>query len=158
MNCAYYNKGGFFMNIRELNEVSRVYSKKEKRGKHMFMAFMSGGVLSLCGQFLMFFYETNLDMSSKNASTLMIVTAVFLGSFLTGIGVYDSLAQKLGAGLFVPITGFSNALTSCAMEGKSEGLIYGIGANMFKLAGSVITYGIVAAYVLGMIRFLVFGS
>lgn len=142
------------MNLKELNDISEIHSMKEKRFKHMILAFLSGGILSVFGQLLMELFKI-WDYSEKDASSLMIVTIVFLASFLTGIGIYDKLAQKFGAGMFVPISGFANALTSSAMEGKSEGLIYGIGTRMFSLAGSVITYGVVSAYVLGMIRYLV---
>ena len=83
------------------------------------------------------------------------MTFIASASLLTGFGVYDRLGQIAGAGLFIPITGFSNSLTSSAIECKNEGLIYGIGSNMFKLAGSVITYGIVSAITLSAITYLV---
>lgn len=142
------------MNLKELNDVSVNHVQKEKKLKHTIYAFLTGGVFSIFGQLLMEMFKM-LNYSEKDASSLMIVTIVFLASFFTGIGIYDKLAQKSGAGMFVPISGFANALTSCAMEGKSEGLIYGIGTRMFSLAGSVITYGVVSAYVLGMIRYVV---
>ena len=85
----------------------------------------------------------------------MLVTIIFVSALLTGLGLFDKLAQIFGAGTFVPISGFSNSLTSAALESKAEGLIYGIGSNMFKLAGSVITYGIVSAYILGIIRYFI---
>ena len=83
----------------------------------------------------------------------MVITIILIAAILTGLCVYDKLGQKFGAGMFIPITGFANALTSCALEGKTEGLIYGIGTNMFKLAGSVLTYGISTAYLLGIVRY-----
>ena len=85
----------------------------------------------------------------------MVMVIVFAAALLTGLGIYDKLAQICGAGLFIPISGFANSLTACAMEGRSEGPIYGIGSTMFKLAGSVLTYGIVAAYTLGIVRWAV---
>ena len=86
----------------------------------------------------------------------MVITVVFATALLTGLGIYDKLAQKCGASLnFIPISGFANSLTSCAMEGRSEESIYGIGSTMFKLAGSVLTYGIAAAYTLGLLRWVV---
>ena len=91
--------------------------------------------------------------SKENATILTILLFILLAGVFTGFGVYDKMAKKAGAGFFVPITGFSNALTSSAMECKREGLIYGIGSNMFKLAGSVITYGIVSAIVFSLIRY-----
>ena len=71
------------------------------------------------------------------------------------MGIFDNLARVAGAGSFIPITGFSNALTSASIEGRSEGPIYGIGSNMFKLAGSVLVYGIVAAFLTNLIRYVI---
>ena len=119
------------------------------------MAFLGGGAIALIGQglFDIFFYL--LGQNEKTSLTLVLVLVIFISALLTGIGVYDKFAQHLGAGSFIPISGFSNALTSSALESKSEGLVYGIGSNMFKLAGSVITYGIVSAYLLGVIKYFV---
>lgn len=84
----------------------------------------------------------------------MIITLIFIAAVLTGLGVFDRLANIGGAGTFIPITGFSNAMTSCALEGKSEGLVTGIGSNIFKLGGAVITFGIVASFILGGLRYV----
>ena len=95
------------------------------------------------------------DISQKEATPMMTITLVFISCLLTGLGIYDKLAQKAGAGTFIPITGFANSMTSSALEAKSEGLVTGIGANMFKLGGTVITFGIVASFVLGGIRYVI---
>ena len=89
---------------------------------------------------------------------MVIVTIILITAITTGFGIYDKAAQYCGAGLFIPISGFANSLTSAAMEGKSEGPIYGIGSNMFKLAGSVLTYGIASAFFFGALRFILFGG
>ena len=123
--------------------------------KNAFMAFVGGGVIALFGQAIYDMYSLLFSLESKNALTLTLVTVIFLSALLTGLGVFDKIAQCFGAGSFIPISGFSNALTSAALESKSEGLIFGIGSNMFKLAGSVITYGIVSAYILGIIKYFV---
>ena len=138
-----------YKNITDKNKVIK------NKGKNALMAFIGGGCIALIGQgfYDLFFYVFNQD--DKTASTLMLVTIIFITALLTGIGVFDKIAQKCGAGTFIPISGFANALTSSALESKSEGLIYGIGSNMFKLAGSVITYGIVSAYILGILRYFV---
>ncbi|MEG0346315.1 MAG: SpoVA/SpoVAEb family sporulation membrane protein, partial [Erysipelotrichaceae bacterium] len=117
------------------------------------LAFIGGGTLSIIAQLLLDLYSNYLDKDIAVAA--MIMTIIFITALLTGIGIYDKAAQHLGAGLFIPISGFSNALTSAAIESKSEGLIYGIGSNMFKLAGSVITYGIVSAYIVAFINYMV---
>lgn len=146
------------MNQKQLQDTAKKHAPHQPYVKHACIAFISGGTVGIIGQLIMMGYETLLGADQKTATTMSIVTIILIASILTGIGVYDKIAQRCGAGLFVPITGFANSLTSCALEGKSEGLIYGIGGNMFKLAGSVLTYGIASAFVFGIIRFLLFGA
>ena len=140
------------LTYKKISEKNKTFKNKKK---NLLMAFIGGGVIALLSQgiFDIFFYALNQD--EKTSLTLMLVVVIFVSALLTGIGVFDKIAQHFGAGSFIPISGFSNALTSCALESKSEGLIYGIGSNMFKLAGSVITYGIVSAYLLGIIKYFV---
>ena len=132
----------------------RIAPKKGTLGKAVW-AFVSGGGMGIIGQGLLTMYQQLLGLDAKAAAGPMVITVVFVTALLTGLGIYDKLAQKCGAGLFIPISGFANSLTSCAMEGRSEGPIYGIGSTMFKLAGSVLTYGIAAAYTLGLLRWVV---
>ena len=144
------------MNKQRFNDVvKQTEDKKDKLGRAL-IAFISGGIIALIGQGIYDLYIGVFDVAQKDASSLMLVTIIFITALLTGIGVFDKIAQKAGAGSFIPISGFANALTSSALESKSEGLIYGIGSNMFKLAGSVITYGIVSAYILGIVRYIVY--
>lgn len=125
---------------------------KKNKFKNSLLSFIGGGLVGVGSQF---FYELFLNYFQENDSvTLTIMLVIFTTALATGLGFYDKLGQIFGAGLFVPISGFSNALTSSALESKSEGLIFGIGSNMFKLAGSVITYGIVAAIILNLFRYL----
>ena len=98
---------------------------------------------------------TIFDIKEKEATPMMIITIVLAAAILTGLGIYDRIGKKAGAGTFIPITGFSNSMTSSALEAKSEGLVTGIGANMFKLGGTVITFGIVASFILGGIRYVI---
>lgn len=146
------------MNEKKFKETALKHVPKKHRLKNAISAFISGGVIALVGQGLIDLYMTMLSMEQKTAATLMTVTIIFAASLLTGLGLYDKLAQKFGAGMFIPITGFANSLASSALEGKSEGPIFGVGSNMFKLAGSVLTYGIVSAAIFGAIRFLLFGA
>lgn len=95
-------------------------------------------------------------MNLETSQTLMIMTMIGLAALLTGLGIFDKIGQICGAGTFIPITGFANAVVSSAMEGRSEGPIFGIGSNMFKLAGSVITYGITSAILVAFVRFWLF--
>lgn len=121
-------------------------------------AFLVGGVMGMIGQGLIDLYTIWFDISIKDAAPFMIITLIFIGSLLTAFGVFDKMVSWANCGLIVPITGFAHAMTSAAMEYRKEGLILGIGANIFKLTGSVILYGVVAAYIFGLIRFLFFGG
>lgn len=136
-------------------QVSQRHSLPTHKLKNAIVAFVVGGILAVASQYLFEILQTNLQFSKSNASSLVIIIIIVITSFLTGLGVYDSLAQFCGAGLFIPISGFANSLASSTLESKSEGLIYGIGSNMFKLAGSVITYGIVSVYILGILRYFI---
>lgn len=141
------------MNHKQYHEYSNYHHVKENPWKKVLIAFIFGGCLSIVGQIL---FDVLLLYFSKDNSTILVTLSFILtAALLTGLGVYDKIAKIVGAGLFIPITGFSNSLTSSAIECKNEGLIYGIGSNMFKLAGSVITYGIVSAITLSAITYLV---
>ncbi|MGX8851564.1 SpoVA/SpoVAEb family sporulation membrane protein [Amedibacillus sp. YH-ame10] len=146
------------MNNKNIKDTAMKHAPKSHKLKNTLVAFVSGGTLAIAAQLLFLVYNEVLNVDKDSAVSMTIVTIIIIASLLTGLGLYDKAAQTCGAGLFVPISGFANSLTSCALEGKSEGLIYGIGGNMFKLAGSVLTYGISSAFVFGMIRFLLFGA
>lgn len=117
-------------------------------------AFLVGGLICTLGQAISLFYTTFFDFTERTASDPTAATLIFLAALLTGLGVYDHLAQWAGAGTAVPVTGFSNAIASAAIEHRSEGFIMGVGGNMFKLAGPVIVYGVVAAFFVGLIRYI----
>lgn len=134
------------------------YKPKENKLKNMIKAFVSGGLIGLLGQILLCFYSSFESISKNEAASLMMVTIIFLSCLFTALGFFDTWVSKLGAGLFVPISGFAHATTSSALEYKKEGLVFGIGSNIFKLSGSVILYGIVSAYVFGIIRYIFFGG
>ncbi len=130
------------------------YQPKPNLFKNCLKAFVVGGLICVFGQLLMDFYMNVFDFSKKDAANPTASTLILISSILTGLGIYDRLGQFAGAGSAVPITGFANAITSAALEHKSEGLVLGVGSNMFKLAGSVIVFGTVSAYIVGIIRFL----
>ena len=118
-------------------------------------AFLFGGSIGMTGQFFLELYQYIFSISEKEAGPIMIITLILIAAILTGMGIYDRIADIGGAGTFIPITGFSNAMTSCALEGKSEGLVTGIGASIFKLGGAVITFGNVATFIIGGLRYVV---
>ena len=116
-------------------------------------AFIIGGLICIVGQGIQNFYIHVVNFSEKEASNPTAGTLILLSAILTGFGVYDKLGQFAGAGSAVPITGFANSMTSAAIEHRSEGIVLGVATNMFKLAGSVIVFGVVAAYVVAIIRY-----
>jgi len=118
-------------------------------------AFLVGGLISLLGQALQNIYIHYFDFSKEQAGNPTVATLIFISALLTGLGVYDKIGQFAGAGSAVPVTGFANSIASAAIEHRSEGWVLGIGGNMFKLAGSVIVFGVVAAFFVALIKTLI---
>lgn len=114
-------------------------------------AFLVGGLICLLGECIRQAFIHFGGMSEKEAANPMVATLVILSVILTSLGVYDKIAQWAGAGTAVPVTGFANSVASSAIEHRSEGLVLGVGAGMFQLAGSVIVFGTVAAFIIGII-------
>ena len=109
-------------------------------------AFVVGGIICSIGQAISYFYMMFFDFTEKTVGNPTVATMIFLAMIVTGFGWYQKLGQFAGAGSAVPVTGFGNAVISSAIEYKSEGLVLGVGGNMFKLAGSVILFGVVSAF------------
>lgn len=107
----------------------------------------------MLGQFI-FDQMLNLNIDKEKAGTITSISLIFIGAFLTAINVYSRLGKIAGAGSTIPITGFSNSVVSPAIEFKSEGYVLGIGANMFKIAGPVLVYGITTSVILGFIYYI----
>lgn len=146
------------MEKKEYQKLIDKHKPKENKLKNATIAFVVGGLVGVIGQFLVDFYQSFENISHNEAVSLMMVTLIFLSCLFTAIGFFDNWVSKAGAGLFVPISGFAHATTSSALEYKKEGFVMGIGSNIFKLSGSVILYGVIAAYVFGIIRFVFFGG
>ena len=115
-------------------------------------AFFSGGAICILGQILLNLYGKYME--EKMAISIMLLTFIIAASFLTAIGIFDYIGQFAHAGTVIPITGFSNSMTSSALEYKSEGFLLGIGANTFKLAGAIIVLGTFFGYIVGLIKYL----
>ena len=122
--------------------------------KNCIKAFLVGGFICLIGQFIQIFYYTYFDFTEKSAGDPTVATLIIIAVLLTGFGVYDRIAQFAGGGTAVPVTGFANSVASAAIEHRTEGYVLGVGGNMFKLAGSVIVFGTVAAFVIALIKTL----
>jgi stage V sporulation protein AC len=118
-------------------------------------AFLVGGGICLLGQGIQQFFMTAFDMKNREAASPTVAVLILIAVILTSLGVYDKIAQWAGAGTAVPVTGFANSMASAAIEHRSEGLVLGVGSNMFKLAGSVIVFGVVAAFFIGIIHWLI---
>ena len=134
------------------------HTPNEHRGQNAFIAFVIGGLIGAIGQLLVEFYSYYLGLSSNDASVFMIITLIFLASLFTALGFFDKWVKFARCGLIIPITGFAHSMTSAAIEYKKEGYVTGLGANMFKLAGTVILYGVVSAYIFGFIRLIIMGG
>jgi stage V sporulation protein AC len=115
-------------------------------------AFFIGGLICLIGQAVSLFYMTFFDFTERTSSNPTVATMIFLAMLLTGFGQYKKIGQFGGAGAAVPITGFSNAIVSAAIEHRSEGYVLGVGGNIFKLAGSVILFGVFSAFAVALIK------
>jgi stage V sporulation protein AC len=140
-------------------EYQKLAKKKEPSRpvmKNCIRAFLVGGVVCIIGQGLMELFIHTFGFAAEKAGNPTVAVLVLLSVILTCLGVYDKIAQWAGAGSAVPVTGFANSMCSAALEHKSEGYVLGVGGNMFKLAGSVIVFGIVAAFVVGLVH-LIFG-
>lgn len=146
------------MDKKRYSDLVNKHMPKESKIYNIMKAFIIGGSIGVIGQALIDIYVHWLDIPKIEANTYMIITLIFIASLCTAIGFFDSLVSWARAGLIVPITGFAHAMSSAAIEYRKEGLITGIGSNIFKIAGSVILYGVVSAYVFGIIRFLLFGG
>lgn len=146
------------MNKERYKELTSKIVPEENKTKNGIIAFLTGGLIGFLGQVIVTVLENNFNIAHKDATTIMIVILIFLASLSTAMGFFDNLVSKARAGLIVPITGFAHAMTSSMIDYKKEGLVTGIGSNAFKLTGSVILYGVLSAYVFGIVRYLFFGG
>ena len=141
------------MNTQDYAKIVQKNTPKSNTAVNCLRAFLIGGGICCAGQlFFELFMMWGLDKDLSK--TMTSVTLIFIGILLTALGVYDKLARKAGAGSLVPITGFANAMSSPAIEFKSEGFITGVGAKMFIIAGPVLVYGTVASVAYGAVLWI----
>lgn len=141
------------VNKNYLEYVSDI-SPKTNEARSLFHAFWVGGVICLVGQFIRFMLEYLLGLYGDELAGTTSVVLIFLGSLLTGLGVYDRIGKYAGGGSIVPITGFANSVVSPAMEFKSEGYIYGLAAKMFVIAGPIIVFGVIGSVAVGLVYYI----
>ena len=142
------------INKQEYNRQVKKRAPKSPIFKNCCFAFFVGGGICVLGQGLFDLYNNITSYDTDNLYALVTVTLIFISAFLTGIGVFDNIAKYAGAGTLVPVTGFANSVVSPAIDTKAEGLILGVGAKIFTVAGPVILYGILASVVYGVIYWI----
>lgn len=138
------------------DEYGRIVSQMTPPTRHVrgcLRAFWVGGLICTIGQALTLLAE-KMQLNEMTAPMFTSVALIFLGTTLTGVGVYDKIGRYAGAGSIVPITGFANSVAAPAIEFRREGAIMGVGARIFQIAGPVLTYGIVSSMLIGLIHFL----
>lgn len=142
------------MDEQKYNELKEQLTPATPYALNLLKAFLVGGTICAIGQAITFFYIIFFDFTEQTAGNPTVATMIFLAMLLTGFGLYRKLGQFGGAGSAVPVTGFGNAVISAAIEHRSEGLVLGVGSNMFKLAGAVILFGTVSAFFVALVKLI----
>ncbi|MFW2491369.1 stage V sporulation protein AC [Clostridium chromiireducens] len=127
---------------------------KSKILEDCFKAFIVGGLICDVGQFI-YNIAAGFGLDQEQVMNIVPIIMIFLGALLTGTGIYAKIADFGGAGTVVPITGFSNAIVSPAIEFKKEGFVFGVASNMFKIAGPVLVYGIGSSVIIGIVYYII---
>lgn len=140
---------------QEYQQLAKKHETPRPLLRNFIRAFLVGGVICLIGQALQEMFIRYFDFTEKTAGNPTVAVLIFISALLTGLGLYDRIAQWAGAGTSVPVTGFANSIASAAIDHRSEGYVLGVGGNMFKLAGSVIMFGVASAFVIGLIKTLI---
>lgn len=149
-------EGAVYMeNKKEYSERVARHSPASPVAKNCLFAFLIGGGICAAGQLLFFLYNNILSASTEDAYTLVTVSLIFIAVLITGFGIFDNIAGVAGAGTLVPVTGFANAVVSPAIDTKAEGLVVGVGANIFKVAGPVILFTTLAGTLYGVIEYMI---
>lgn len=145
------------MRNTKYNKIADKHKAYNDKTSNVIIAFLSGGVIGFFGELLIEVMCKYFNMSRIDSSTIMIILFIFIASLFTALGFFDKLVNIFKCGLLIPITGFSHSVTSSTLDYKREGPIYGLGSNIFKLAGSVILYGVVSATLVSLIKYLLGG-
>ncbi len=140
---------------KQYEQLEKKYETKRPVVKNCIKAFFVGGFICMLGQLLSFLYIYFFPFTEQTSGNPTSATIIFLSMLLTGFGIYDRLGQFAGAGSAVPVSGFGNSIISAAIEHRTEGFVLGVGGNIFKLAGSVILFGVFAAFVVALIKTII---
>ncbi len=140
---------------RNYNEYVARIAPKSHEIRSLLRAFWVGGTICCIGQGFRYLLEFVFGLTGDELASYVSVILIFLGAFLTGLGIYDRIGKYAGGGSIVPITGFANSVVSPAMEFKSEGFIYGLAAKMFVIAGPIIVFGVAGSVAVGLIYYFI---
>ncbi len=143
-----------YVNREYIDFVSKI-SPKTKEARSLFNAFIVGGFICTVGQFLRYMLSFLFNLEGDELAGAVSMVLIFIGAFLTGLGVYDRIGKYAGGGSIVPITGFANSVVAPAMEFRSEGCIYGLAAKMFVIAGPIIVFGVASSVAVGVVYYIV---
>ena len=143
------------INKKTYDKMAKKASPPSPKLKDCALAFLVGGFICTIGETLSYIYAEYCNLKPDIVKMLVPVTLITIAAILTGLGIFEKIAKYAGAGTLVPITGFSNAVVSPAIEFKSEGYVLGVGAKMFTIAGPVILYGTVASVIYGVIYWII---
>ncbi len=141
----------------EYQKLVSEYTPKENKWKNAVIAFLVGGLVGLTGQVIVTILQNSFGMEVMESYSWLCVIIIFLASLATALGFFDNWVSKCKAGLFLPTTGFAHSVTSAALDYRKDGFITGLGSSFFKLAGSVILYGIISAFFLGILGVIIYG-
>ena len=145
------------LNKEEYKKLVEQHPPKEPRLRNIGVAFLVGGIIGFIGEFLIFMLTESFGLSETIAGIYTCLIIIGSASLLTAFGFFDNWVTKCKCGLIIPTTGFAHSVTSSALDYKKDGLITGLGSNFFKLAGSVILYGVISAFVLVIVRVVIGG-
>ncbi|MGP7817242.1 stage V sporulation protein AC [Niallia sp. 01092] len=140
---------------KQYETLEQQFETKRPVVKNCVKAFFVGGIICTIGQLIAYMYIYFFHFTEQTSGNPTSATVIFLSMLLTGFGIYDRLGQFGGAGSAVPVSGFGNSIISAAIEHRTEGFVLGVGGNIFKLAGSVIVFGVFSAFVVALIKTII---
>lgn len=153
----YHHNNGDNVDKEEYNILVKERSKQPEIFEDALISFLIGGLLGAVYEVLTNVFINTFELSAKIASGWTCLTFILFAVLMTGFGVFDNMVSKFKFGLIIPITGFAHSVASSLLDYRKEGLITGLGSNMFKLAGCVILYGTVAAFIGALIKVIIYG-
>ncbi len=143
------------MEKEEYLKIVKELTPKDNKIKNYWYAFLSGGIVGLIGEAICKYIECMFNLTLDVASAWTTLIIIFAACLFTGLGFFDNLVSKYKCGLIIPTTGFAHSVMSASLDYKKDGLITGLGSNFFKLAGSVILYGILSGFVMGIVKVII---